>query len=104
MNVHQTVVVNVMEASNTLLSGAKQMSPRLSVFHIFFAIPLDLLRTPSFITTITIKEIDFFYEPLISSHLFVSTIHAHIHGKIECICIYSSSMLYDNLFLFFPSF
>ena len=71
--------------------------PRLLIFR-FCSNLQDFIRTPclSFLRKLT------FFKPL-TSLPFVVLFTPNFHGKKACFCIYSSFMLYDNLFLLFQS-
>jgi len=80
-----------------ILSGAKQTSSGLLIFR-FFSNPLNLIRTPVY----------YFYGNclLLQTPNFLSLFvlfTPSFHGKTAYCCIYFSSMLYDNPFVFFPS-
>ena len=77
----------------------KRPSTCLLIFRFFQ--PPDLIRTPSLNNC---KEIDFFTNPSFHFLSFLVLFTPTIQGKMECFCVKCSSMLYDNLFLFFPSF
>ena len=72
-------------------------SPRLLIFWIFSNL-LDFIRTPRLLS---LRTLTIYTNP--SFPFFVSTIYANFNGKIAYCSIYLSFMLYDNLFLFFPS-
>ena len=55
-------------------------------------------------TRLNFKDFDFFMNPWFHSNCLLVLFTPNIQGKIECFCIYFSSMLYDNLLLFSPSF
>ena len=74
--------------------------PRFLIFQFFFQ-PPDLVRTLPFIN---FKETDFFTNPFFHFLSLLVLFTPNIQDKVECFCIYFSSMLCDNLFLFFPSF
>ena len=69
-------------------------------FSIFFQLPRSY-QDPLFTN---IKEIDNFTNPLFHFISLLVLFRPNIQGRMECFCIYCSSMLNDNLFLFFSSF
>jgi len=66
---------------------------------IFFQ-PPDLFRTPSFIN---FMETDSLYKPPFYFFSLLVLFTLNFHGKIAYCCIHFSFILYDSLFLFFPS-
>ena len=69
-------------------------SLRLLIFQ-FFPAPHLILRKLTFLQT------SHFISLLCQDYLHPFS--RNFHGKITCFCIYCSFMLYDNLFLLFPS-
>ena len=95
MNLHELSITHVYTLKCQINSP-----PPLINFSIFFQ-PPDLIRTPRLLilgklTFITILSFHF-----LSSFVVFTP---NFHGKIACFCIYFSFLLYDNLFLLFPSF
>ena len=73
--------------------------PPLINFLIFFQPPTPYKNPP----LINCKEIDSIYKHIISFPFFISTIYTHISWQNSILLYIFSMMLYDNLFLFFPS-
>ena len=66
-----------------------------------FSNPSDFIRI---LLSLILRKLTFFTKP---SFTFLSLLllftSSNFHGKIACFCIYFSSILSDNLFLFLPS-
>jgi len=73
--------------------------PYYLIIFSFFSNPRTLLGA----LFINSKEIDFSTNPLFHFISLLALFKLCFHGKIACICIYSSFALYNNLLLFFPS-
>ena len=84
-----------------LLSGAKYTSPPLINFSIFTN-PRILLGPPRLLI-LRKSTFNFFTNSSFHFLSLLAKFTPNFHGKPACLCIYFSSLLYDNLFLFFPS-
>ena len=73
--------------------------PPLINFSIFFQ-PPDLIKPPRLLM---LRKLTFFTNPSFHFLSLLVLFTPDFHSKIAYCCIYLSFMLYDNLFLFFPS-
>ena len=74
--------------------------PPAYYFFDFCPTPWSLLGLPRLLI---LRKLTFFTNPSFHFLSLLVLFTPNFHGKIACFCIYFDIMLYDNLFLFFPS-
>ena len=92
-------ITNILQLLPTLRCQKIHVPPLIIKFWIF-SNPPDLTMTPRLLI---LRKLTFFIKPYFHFLSLLVLFTPDFHGKIAYCCIYFSFMLYDNLFLFFPT-